>query len=347
MRVAVLLVTLLLFAAPATGQVVRQLTTFSGNLLESYAVDDAGSMVFFVSDIDPLGTNPDKIMQVFRKTLPGTVPVQVTALDANVSMVSVSDDGSAVLFRSTADPLGFNADSGPELFLTDADGGSMVQLTDHAAGRDVREAVLSGDGGTALFISDGDLAAQNPSLLRQLFAVDTNGTNLRQLTLALEAGLCSDIAISDDGQRIVFIDDRDLTGSNDDRTYELFAVAGDGTGMTQVTNKADVQAAAIAGQGTPILYQEYGDLYQIDWGSNHSTYLVSGSDPGVTDLGDLVYYFDSSVPRVLFRIDPEDDPVVPVEVWSAGTIGRPVVSGAGTCLLFSLTGEGAPFLSRS
>ena len=346
MRFAILSVALLMFAAPAAGQIVRQLTAFTVNHLESYAADDAGSMVFFVSDIDPSGSNPGSVMQVFRKTLPGTDPVQVTTLDADASMVSVSDDGAAVLFRSSADPLGFNADGGSELFLTDADGGSMVQLTDHPAGRDVDEAVLSGDGGTVLFISNGDPAAQNPSLFLQLFAVDANGTNLRQLTLALQAGLCSDIAISDDGQRVVFIDDRDLTGNNEDRSAELFAVAGDGTGMSQVTNKAMVQAAAIAGQGTPIVYEEEGDLYQIDWGSNHPTYLVSGSDPGVTDLGDLVYYFDSSSPRVLFKIDPEDDPVVPVEVWSAGTIASPVISGAGTCLLFSLTGEGAPFLAN-
>ncbi len=59
-----------------------------------------------------------------------------------------------------------------------------------------------------------------------------------------------------------------------------------------------------------------------------------------------MYYFASSFPRVLFKIDPEDNPVVPVEVWSAGSIASPVISGAGTCLLFSLTGEGAPFLAN-
>jgi Tol biopolymer transport system component len=360
-RWAITFVALALIAAPAAAQRVRQISVFDNHDLEGYAVDDAGSVAFYVADVDPLGANPGLVMQVFKRALPGGLPVQVTTLDVDAYSVSVSDDGGTILFGSGADPLGTNPDGSPELFLADASGGSMIQLTDHPAGVGVDEAVLSGDGSTALFVSDGDLTGGNPSLVPQLFAIDTDGTNLRQLTSAAVIGDCGDFAISDDGQRIVFADDRDLTGGNPERSRELFAVAGDGTGLAQITSDAYIRAATISGPGNLIVYVTNYDLCRTDWGSTEHTLLAQTvRRASVPDSEDRIYYSTASNWADIYRIDLDDgpgaveetrkpgDPPEPIEIWVSWDFDakRPIISGDGTRLLFTLSGEAAPFLTN-
>jgi len=283
-----------LLASPAIAQRVRQITRFDVTHLGNHAVDDLGSVAFFTSDIDPYGTNPQGLIQVFKKTLPGGSLVQVTALEDDAYDISVSDDGGTIAFVSAADPLGANPDGSAEVFLADGDGGSMVQLTNHPAGGNAGNAVLAGGAGKVLFSSTGDLTGSNPSGHLQLFVIGTDGTGLLQLTSATGASVFDEIAINDLGIGVAFTDSGDLTGGNPDGSTELYRMMADGTGLTQVTSTTDddVRSMSYAGKGTMLAYATNGgELYSVPWGSTTATVRDDlAAYPSLNDNATAIYY---------------------------------------------------------
>jgi len=346
-------------AMPAAAARLRQLSEFAVTRVYGYALDDAGSQLFFVSDADPLGTNPDSVRQLFLKTLPGGALQQLTTLpehkpsDPGESAwiptlppgpagVTASDNGSHVAFLSASDPLGTNPDESIELFLYDVGGMGLTQLTDHPArSGEVRLAALSGSANRVAFVSDGDLTGENPAGVVQLFVIDSNGSNLAQLTATTLSGSISSLSISDDGQRLAFADDRDLTGGNPDGSVELFRVIADGSGLEQATFDAYVEGLALAGPGNRIAYVSSGSLYWVDWGSQVSTWLADGaSAPSIVDNGRDVYYQYGGIRKVNTISGVQTD------VWTTAEAWAPVIAGGGSRLAFWLAGRGVPFVSE-
>ena len=331
---AVLIASLLPFilASPSLAQRVRQLTDIDRFEIADYVLDDAGSQAWFVSDIDPLGNNPRVIKQVFRIALPGGSVEQLTAFDSDIEELSVADDGLTLLFRSSADPLGTNSDHSIELFVSDENGGSIVQLTDdQGTGIPVISARVSGGGDRAVFVT---ATLADPDW--QVYVIGTDGSGKAKLTQGAGDWVTS-ARISDDGQRIVFLGTRDLTTQNPDGSVEVFRVLADGTGLAQVTGDAAASALEIAGSGNRIVYvdgtsgqglttipYEGGSAIQID---------TASVTPTITDSGQFIYYFGG--PNTIWKFD-----VVTLgrtAIWTTEKPRQPAVAGGGERLLFQTT----------
>lgn len=343
-RWAAAVMTLALAASPAAAQRVRQITEFLVTHFDSYVVDDSGSVTLFLTSADPLGTNPDHVMQVFRKALPGGEVTQLTAFDQNVEHITVSDDGGTILFSTGSDPLGTNADGSAELFLADGNGGSLVQLTDHPAdGGGVGESAISGDASKAVFVSDGDLTGGNAARVAQVFVIGTDGTGLIQLTHSTVSGFPDSLSISDDGQRIVFVDTRNLAAQNPDGSEEIFRVFSNGVGLKQSTvSSTYIWGLAFSGSGETIAYSDSGDLYWAPWTGVPAVLVTSdGSNPSITDDG-LHIYFDTYDSVRLHETDIPDT----TDIWTIGSARLPVIAGSGQRLLFHAENEGVPFLTH-
>ncbi len=139
----------------------------------------------------------------------------------------IDESGSQVVFVSDQDLTGDNPANSFNVFLAATDGSAISQVTSITTDRSIFVAAksprISGDGSTIVFTSIDDLTGFNPVQDRQIFSIDSDGTNLSQVTSGETSA--RDIAFSDDGTRIVWEDTVDPFGTNADNTCEIFAIS--------------------------------------------------------------------------------------------------------------------------
>ena len=323
----------------ATGRnALRQITDVRTDRLGEYAVDDAGEAVEAITTADPFGANRRHEFQIVRWEGSGHGRPS-TRFGGMGESISVSDDGRLTAFTSTASPTGRNHDGSLELFVKTDRFPRGWQLTNDSgpdAGH-VRLARLAGSGNRVAFVSSSDPLETNPLKLRQLFIIGTDGRELTQLTHATEPGEFHGIAISDDGERLVFSHTGDLTGGNSGGIAQVFRVNADGSGLGQLNEGAN---PVISGDGSTIVGQSGSRLFVVDWDSGASMGLVSGHDPTITDDGAWLYYAtrDGDNTEIYRRALPDGDSVQLTFTESPISNGYPVVSGANSRVVFTRSG---------
>ncbi len=254
-----------LFVAAADGSSVTQLTSDPSPVAGSVgavALSGDGSRVAFVANTDPLGQNPAHVQQLFVIGTDGTGLAQLTGFSAgNFGQVSISDDGTRIVFAFDGDPLGLNADGTSEIFTILADGSGLAQLT--ASDGDSAAPALSGDGSWIAFQSDGDLTGGNAARQTEIFVVAPDGTGLAQLTTTnalLDFGdpAAYSPSITDDGQVIVYSSNHyDFPFTNLDSNFEIWRINRDGTGRQALTSSAfsaGSVAPLISGDGSRVTF---------------------------------------------------------------------------------------------
>ncbi|ANM29410.1 hypothetical protein ABI59_07135 [Acidobacteria bacterium Mor1] len=375
-RYLVALAAALLLTGTATAQTVRQITDFKNDLAGPPVLDDAGAFVYCGASPDLLGQNGDHAYQIFRFNAADGSAEQLTDVEGGVSpVVSVSDDGVWLAFASPADLTGGNPDRSIEAFARRADGSETVQLTanDAVNAGNVSQVVLSGDAGKVLMLGRIDPLGTNAGLEPQLFLVDRDGSNLVQLT-TITTGSFGAISISDDGTRIVFGHNADLTGGNADLGSEVFAIDPDGTNLRQLTNvPVDFGATApvLSGNGVRIAFQTSANLtggngnnqteiHVVDWDGTNlrqvtNTVAVFGFAgdpssqlPSITDDGNKVFYFsnynsifinlDGNFEIFSENVDGSGLDQVTSNFLSAGSL-LPIVSGNGNRVTYYSVGD--------
>lgn len=260
--------------------------------------------------------------------------------------VSVSDDGAWLAVVSRSDPVGQNHDLSYELFLISSDGTSIVQLTNDPAlngGSFIRTAKISGSGNRILFRANTDPLGTNPGRHRQLFVIDTDGTNLTQLTNATGAELGATADISDDGSRIVFSYSGDLTGMNSDGSEEIFGVLFDGTQLFQHSRSASLtfKNPVISGDGSRIAFFNR-EIFVTNWGSPITTLLGPGDHPSITDDAQFIYYraTDGNNDEI-FKIPTAGGPATQLTFNLPGSTLPPDISGANARIVFAVWDSGS------
>ena len=172
------------------------------------------------------------------------------------------------------------------------DTSTITQLTDYpSTGFPTSEATdpdISKDGSTVVFISYADLTGQgnNPDNLANVFVMNSDGSDLRQLTSAtLDPTHLTDIPyyttaprVSADGSVVVFASTNDLTGENPPEmvidpnfpdyppyplpNYQIFVMNTDGTGLKQLTHGTggNSKVPRISQAGDIIAFESTQDL---------------------------------------------------------------------------------------
>jgi Tol biopolymer transport system component len=345
-RLVVVVGCLVLVAAAAHAQVVRQVSDARGGNFGAFAIDDAGSVVFTTSTADQFGTNPEHSIQLIKWIYPGPVGSQVGSFARGVatSSVSVTDDGTKVVFISPSDPLGQNHDGSLELFSMMADGSGLVQLTDDPVRNagSVHAAAISGSGNRVVFVANTDPLGTNPDHLDQLFVIETATLDVTQLTTAT-SGEFGKLTIDDTGKNVVFAHDGDLTGDNPDGRFEVFMMNIASQVLTQLTDSPTVNSTdpVISGNGGWIAF-DAGDIFVMNPGGTPTMLAADGNAPSITDDGAFIYYWaeeSGGLPPYSYEIR-----VIPTsggpatlltsaadEVWNLA----PIVSGGNTRVVFS------------
>ncbi len=374
-RPALVATLLLLSGFPAGAQVVRQVTLTLTSAPGPGALNDAGTVVYSGTSTDQLGQNPTHGFQIVRFDAASGAGTQVTARPEGVAAsVSVSDDGQWLAFASPADLVGQNYDRSSELFVMRNDGTAITQLTNDPSpvAGSVGTVVLAGNGLKILFSANLDPFGTNPQKRTQLFAINRDGSGLKQLTSFASGGI-GKFSISDDGTRIAFGYDGDPLGTNADLGGEIFAMAGDGTSLRQLTTTPagyDSSSAELSGSGNRIAFQSaanlvanntefYTEIFAIDWagtGLRQVTDTVAtlqlfgapaSQSPSITDDGVTIVFwsnFNRIFPFPSYNIDGNfevfkirfDGTSLVALTSSALSVGSllPTVSGNGSRVAF-------------
>ena len=247
---------------------IIQLTTepdnSNGSISDISRISGDGSKVIFTSSVDYTGQNSDNSSELFIIDADGTGLTQLTAsTTGNVEVYGsdLSSDGSVIVFVSTADYLGSNSDNSREVYIVNADGSGLAQLSDDPD-RNSREASITTDGQKIMFRSLADPLGTNPNHYTQFFTVNSDGSNLQQVTLFDFETYASGM-ISGDGTKIVFTSAGDVmgTGTNTDNSNEIFVINADGSGQNQLTDSSgDSETPRISADGSKIAFTSTGDL---------------------------------------------------------------------------------------
>ena len=156
--------------------------------------------------------------------------------------------------------FGSNRDGDHEIYVMNADGTGVVQLT-HNTALDAAPA-WSPDGRRIAFRSNRD---GNP----EIYVMNADGTGVVRLTH--NAALDAAPAWSPDGRRIAFTSGRD-------GDFEIFVMSADGTGVVQLTHNATLDAApAWSPDGRRIAFRSDRD-------GNPEIYVMNANGTGVVRL---------------------------------------------------------------
>lgn len=225
---------------------------------------------------------------------------------------SLSADGTTVAFASTADLTGENPSHLPQLFVIQADGTGLQQLTQDEFALPpyfLNCPSLSGDGSLVAFLSKGDPLGENPQYLQQLFLIRTDGTGLKQLTHAVNGWVgdsysYTGYSFSADGTTVVFIATADLTGENPDRNNELFVIKSDGTGLKQLTVSQGVPGQgnfrpSLSADGTRVAFDSNRDLTGENSDESSEIFFMHTDGTGLRQLTSSPYSpYDSVSPSL-------------------------------------------------
>src|SRR5262249_44642629 len=91
-----------------------------------------------------------------------------------------------------------------------------------------------GAGGRVVFTSDLDLVGENPDANGEIFTMQVDGSDLKQVTHTTSGG-CLAPHLSANGETMTFRCFNDLVGANPDLSSEVFRMGFDGSNLVQVT----------------------------------------------------------------------------------------------------------------
>jgi fibronectin type 3 domain-containing protein len=127
----------------------------------------------------------------------------------------ISDNGQQIVFNSTHDYTGQNPDKNLEVFIWN--NGSYTQVTNNTLPVLLSESLpqISGDGSTVLFAYYGDLFTNTRPVAAYHYYTWRQSTGLQFLTTqTFTYGYGFDMAITDDGNTVIFSHNGNLTGAD-------------------------------------------------------------------------------------------------------------------------------------
>ena len=274
---------------PATTEIeLLYESPFDGRILQSAIADDASRAVFAMEETF------DGTVQIFSIDAETKTRIQITqeAFSSTLGFedyYGVNSTATHVAFISNQNYTGENPDGDYHFFLATTDGTTVTQLTTQnvvkPGGSVPRGGQVSSDGTVVVFQSAVNLAGLNPNEISQIFAVDGDGGNLRQVTDGTFSG--NDLSLSADGSKIAFVSDANPLGNNPDGNSEIFVINTDGSGLAQVTITSvwDNAEPRISNDGSRIAFVSEADPIPLGNGdSSMEVYVANSNGSGITQL---------------------------------------------------------------
>jgi Tol biopolymer transport system component len=270
------------------------------------AISANGTRIAFESDRNLTGNNADGNFEIFLfDANTGLTQIAETLEGGLLSNRSpaINADGTRIVFESNRNLNGGNADGNVEVFLFDSNANTITQITDTAgAPNPFLEPRINPAGTLIAFSSSSDLKpGGNPDQNFEIFLHNTQTPMLAQITNTSSFNGAMNPAMSNDGARISFDSDDDITpgpGGNADHNFETFLFDATTNTFSQLTFTLSGNGSAfssINSDGTRIAFQSTSsvipggntdDNYEVfffDVPTNKITQLTNTVPPNVAD----------------------------------------------------------------
>lgn len=153
------------------------------------------------------------------------VTILATFIEGNIGFGAshaISGDGSRVVFESSSDITGNNADGNGELFLWEMNTG-FTQLTNTTGSTFYWEIDIDQDGSTVAVVADADITGSGATLIELYRWVEGGGwTRLTSTAGTLDRVFIGAMGINANGNRIMFTSRDDYVGGNPTNEMQIF-----------------------------------------------------------------------------------------------------------------------------
>ena len=245
-----------IFAMSSEGKKLEQLTS---NAVDDFdpAFSSDGKVSFVSQNVQP--SNPEGDSEVYLMNADGSDPRNLTNTSGAVSDRDprFSPDGQQIAFTSFGKQPS-NAEGDFEVYLMNADGSGQRNLTNNP-GLSEFASDFSSDGREIAFSSFG-VQPSNPEGDFEIYLMNTDGAEQRNVTNTAGGISDFDAAFSPDGQTVAYVS-AGVQSSNPEGDDEIYAINADGSGRRNLTDNADgVQDdfPDFASDGMKIAYDSYG-----------------------------------------------------------------------------------------
>jgi Tol biopolymer transport system component len=283
------------FVMRTDGSGLRQLTNVVPPMVgECYGAEISGSgnRVAFLATANLTGSNPANNLALFVIDIDGKNLRQLTPSlpfdESRPHHFAISDDGSRLLLVSSHNYLGTNPDRSEEVFVVNSNGTSFRQLTSFPSGF-VSVATLSGNGNTVIYSTSHDQVAPiDPFSGQNLYAINFDGSNRRQVTNLLWVPTFVDLAVTDSGQQLHFVSDARFSPAvNPTGVTQLWRCNLDGSGLQQLSFVDDTYFAGVrsSGSGNRVTTLTLGPP---PYSSTYGSFQLNVSNPDASNARELI-----------------------------------------------------------
>lgn len=232
------------FLPQSTASLTRVTNTPEQAMSLNPTLSDDGRVVVFESSADLLGSGESSSFHAFQAHLEPKFPVFTDVGSTRAVCPALSQDGKIVVFASTEDLVGQNADRNSEIFVFD---GAMKQITETKPDANTLrlsdgsfQPSVTADGRVIAFSSNRDFTGENPDLSLEIFLYTTDQSFV-QLTDGPNEQAAVSPKISADGSRVYYerttVDGNDLV-LIDTRTRASHVVAAGVQGLSITEGRA-------------------------------------------------------------------------------------------------------------
>jgi|GEM_PF-962760 len=280
------------FRMQADGTGLVQMTNFSSADAENPTITADGNTIVFTADADPFGTNADDTYEIFRINANGTGLTQLTNTTFDTYEARISANGSKIVFYTSANLTGGNADGSWEIFSMNANGTGILQLTSGPNTSSTYYPHIDDNGTWVTFLSTANLTGANPNNTAQIYRIRSDGTGI-QLVSPDVTGNSLYPDISGSGSRIAYISNANPLGTNADHSIELFVWDATAATTLQLTSAAPpagafpgtVLPASLTGNGNWIYFSASSPIAEFDPDYSHNLYRVPATSGAIERIG--------------------------------------------------------------